>query len=150
MVSSKPLKWTPAVYPTKDLELFKEVDEDIKPIIDLYGANENMFSRSSDGKGSTFDNVTAGEKQCYQNTIKPIADDFANGLAKRFGVLDKGETLDLDFSHLPIMQDDEKEKAEVIEKKARAAQILLSNGYSPEQVNELMQWDLDGGTAPTV
>lgn len=150
MVSSKPLKWTPAVYPTKDLELFKEVDEDIKPIIDLYGANENMFSRSSDGKGSTFNNVNAGEKQCYQNTIKPIADDLSNGLAKRFGLLDRGESLELDFSHLPIMQEDEKEKAEVIEKKARAAQILLANGYSPEQVNELMEWNLNGGTGPTV
>jgi len=141
MVSSKPLKWTPAVYPTKDLELFKEVDEDMKSIIDLYGANENMFSRSSDGKGSTFDNVAMGEKQCYQNTIFPIASDLANGLAKRWGILDRGETLELEYDHLPVMQEDEGKRAEVVKRKAEAYKILIEQGFNEQAARDIVGFE---------
>lgn len=148
MIANKPMKWSPAIYPTKDMELFKEVSEDFKAIIDVYGANEYMFTSGENSKGSTFTNVEMGERACYQNTIIPIASDFAYGLAQRFGILDRGGRLELSYDHLPVMQEDQTKKAEVLEKKANAAQVLLSNGYQPNEINEIMQWELRGGSAP--
>ena len=139
-ISKTALKWNPSSYPTKDLLLFEEVDANKKAIIDLFGANENMFSRSSTGQGSTFNNVSEGEKQAIQNTIEPIAHDLANGLSKRWGLLDKGETLRLNYSHLPAMKVDGVRESQILERKARAAAILAGEGlgFSVEEIRELI------------
>jgi len=138
-ISSKALKWNPSTYPTKDLMLFEEIDANKKAIIDLYGANENMFSNP---QGSTFNNVEMGERHTYQDTIMPTALDFSNGLSKRFGLLDKGETLKLNYSHIPLLQEDEAQRSEIIKRKAETAQILTNvGGFSPEQIREILDWE---------
>lgn len=148
MVSSKPLKWTAATYPTKDLMLFEEIDADKKAIIDMFGANEFMFTSGVNAKGSTFTNVEMGNRLCYQDTIIPIADDYANGFTKRFGLAEKGEWLELCYNHLPILQDNEKEEAEEHKLNAETAEIMLRNGYTAETINELLNWDAEGGVKP--
>ena len=125
-VSSKPLKWSPATYPTKDLLLFESINAGKKAIIDIYGANDNMFSRGSDGKGDTFTNVSEGDKLCYQNTIIPFANDYANGKAKRWGLLDKGHTLELCYNHLPALSDNEVAEYTAKKLKAEGYSILVS------------------------
>jgi HK97 family phage portal protein len=147
VIANKPVKWQAATYPMAQMELFKEVTEDFKAIIDIYGANEYMFTSGENAKGSTFTNVEMGERACYQNTLMPIAQDLANGLADRFGILERGGHLELCFDHLPILQEDKAKEAEVLERKANAAQTLLQNGYSPDEVNEMIGWDLTGGEA---
>jgi hypothetical protein len=141
-ISKTALKWTPSTYPTKDLLLFEEVDANKKAIIDLFGANENMFSRPSGGQGATFNNVAMGERQAIQNTIEPIADDFANGLSKRWGLLDKGEKLRLSYDHLPAMKSDGLQESQILERKARAAAILAGEGlgFTAEQIREIIEF----------
>lgn len=148
MVSSKPLRWTAATYPTKDLMLFEEIDANKKAIIDMFGANEFMFTSGVNAKGSTFTNVEMGNKICYQDTIIPIAGDYANGLSKRFGLLENGERLELEYDHLPIMQENEKDFAEQNKLNAEAAAIMLMNGYSAEEINDQLDWDVEGGVKP--
>lgn len=110
-VSSKALKWNAASYPTKDLLLLEQIDANKRAIIDLYGANDNMFSRE---KGSTFTNVEQGERLCYQDTIIPIAIDLANGLAKRWGLLDRGEKLELTYDHIPVLKEHKAKQVTII------------------------------------
>lgn len=110
-VSSKALKWNSASYPTKDLLLLEQIDANKRAIIDLYGANDNMFSRD---KGSTFTNVEQGERLCYQDTIIPIALDLANGLAKRWGILDRGEKLELTYDHIPVLKEHKAKQVKII------------------------------------
>lgn len=141
-VSNKPLKWIPATYPTKDLMFFEEIDANRKAIIDLYGANENMFSRSSSGQGSTFNNVENGNKQCYQDTIIPIAQDIANTFTRRLGLMDKGERLELCYDHIAVMKQDETQKADILLKKSQAVEVLLRSGLSPESVSEITGLEL--------
>jgi HK97 family phage portal protein len=150
MISSKPMKWTAATYPTKDLMLFEEVDANKKAIIDMFGANEYMFASGVNAKGSTFTNVEMGNKICYQDTIIPIAEDYANGFTKRFGLNEKGEYLCLEYDHLPVLQDNEKEEAETNKLNAETAGILLVNGYTPESINAHLEWDVEGGVKPEV
>jgi HK97 family phage portal protein len=148
MISSKPMKWTAATYPTKDLMLFEEIDANKKAIIDMFGANEFMFASGVNAKGSTFTNVEMGNKMCYQDTIIPIADDYANGLTKRFGLNEKGEYLCLEYDHLPVLQDNEKEEAETNKLNAETAAIMLANGYAADTINNLLEWDAEGGVKP--
>jgi HK97 family phage portal protein len=148
MISSKPMKWTAATYPTKDLMLFEEIDANKKAIIDMFGANEFMFASGVNAKGSTFTNVEMGNKMCYQDTIIPIADDYANGFTKRFGLNEKGEYLCLEYDHLPVLQDNEKEEAETNKLNAETAAIMLANGYAADTINNLLEWDAEGGVKP--
>lgn len=140
MVVAKALKWTPFTYPTKELMIFETIDAGKKAIIDLYGANENMFSRGSKGQGSTFNNVEMGERQCYQNTLFPIANDQGYGYSSRWGLLDKGERLVLSYDHLPVLKEDEVRKSQVLERKARAAAIISEGGFmSPEEIHDIFE-----------
>jgi hypothetical protein len=91
------------------------------------GANDNMFSRGSDGKGDTFTNVAEGDKLCYQNTIIPFANDYANGKAKRWGLLDKGHTLELNYDHVPSLSGNEVEEFTAKKLKAEGYSILVSS-----------------------
>lgn len=110
-VSSKALKWNPASYPTGELKLLEQIDANKRAIIDMFGANDNMFSRE---KGSTFTNVEQGERLAYQDTIIPIAIDLANGLSKRWGLLERGETLELNYDHIPVLKDHKAKQVKII------------------------------------
>lgn len=141
-VSSSPLKWSSATYPTKDLLLFDTINAGKKAIIDIFGANDNMFSRGSDGKGDTFTNVAEGDKLCYQNTIIPFAQDYANGKAKRWGILDKGHTLELSYDHLPTLSNNEVEINNAKKLKAEAYRILV-NGEGATMTDQQAREFLD-------
>ena len=142
-ISSKPLKWTPSTYPTKDLMLFEEIEADMKRIIDMFGANDNMFSRD---KASTFNNVEAGNLKAYQDTLIPVGQDQANGYAKRWGLLDKGESLEYCFDHLPEFKENESERSVTAKTEAETIEILVNNGMSFEDAAERIGWDVTGKT----
>jgi phage portal protein BeeE len=142
VVASSPLSWTPATYPTKDLMLFEEIDADKKAIIDMYGANEFMFT--SMAKGAKYDNLQIGEKICYQDTIIPIAEDFAYGLSKRLGLVEQGLYLELCYEHISVLSDDEKAEADVTLTRAQAFQILVQNGFKPQDAADICDLTSDG------
>jgi len=141
MISSKELKWSPATYPTKEMMLFEEIDANKRAMIDLFGGNDNMFSRPASGKGDTFTNVEMGEKICYQDTMTPIGHDMASAFANRLGVTEKGESLRYAFDHLPVMQQDEKKRADTVLIKATAYQMLTQNGFNKEEASTATDLD---------
>jgi hypothetical protein len=134
IITDASLNWTPMSYPTKDLMLFEEIDNNKRIIIDAYGLNENIFSRM---QGSTYENMREGEKIAYQDTIIPEAEDYARGLSEFLGLTQKGEWLELCYDHLPILQEDEGKKAEVMTKKA-AAISSLSAIYTPDEIKNIL------------
>lgn len=143
-ISSKDLRWEAATYPTKDLLLKETINAGKKAIIDMYGANDSMFSRGADGKGDTFTNVDDADKKCYQNTIIPFAEDYANGKSKKWGLLEKGECLKLDYSHIPALKDDENQKSEIIKRKADAYKILKeteNTSLTDDEIRSILDWE---------
>jgi len=124
--------------------LFETINSGKKAIIDILGANDNMFSRGSDGKGDTFTNVAEGDKLCYQNTIIPFANDYANGKAKRWGLLDKGHTLELSYAHLPTLSNNEVEDNNAMKLKAEAYRVLVNGegqSMTDQQAREFLGLD---------
>ena len=129
IITNSALSWTPISYPTKDLLLFEEIDHNKRAIIDLYGLNDNIFSRQ---QGSTFTNVAEGEKLAYQNTIIPEAEDFARALTSFLGVDKNGEWLELTYDHVPALQED-------LGTKAQSIKTLKETGlFTDEELREMI------------
>jgi len=137
IMTNSSLNWQPMTYPTKDLMLFEEVDSNFRTIIDQYGLNDNLFSQ---GKGATYENMAEGLRQAYQSTIIPEAEELSLNRTMLFGLEKKGEFLELDYSRIPILQENEKEKSEILEKKANALNILSQLGtYSAQELKDIIQ-----------
>ncbi len=110
-------------YPTRDLMLFEELNADKIAIIDAYGMNVNLFSSE---QGTTFTNVRDSVRMVYTDTIIPETQQMYDTIAHQMGLDKQGISIVADFSHLPVLQDDEPnsmtiEKAETI---AQVAQVL--------------------------
>lgn len=138
IMTNSSLKWQAMTFPTKDLMLFEEVNDNFRAIIDAYGLNENIFSRE---KSSTFDNLAEGIKQAYQSTIIPEAEELAMNRSQLFGLLERGEWLELDYSNIEVLQENQKEKAEVLERKANAMRTLIEVGpYSVQEIKDIIRF----------
>jgi hypothetical protein len=124
--TDKNVVWQAMGYPTKDLMLFEEIDQDFRIIIDAFGLNDNIFSRE---KASTFSNLKEGVVMAYNDGVIPFAESLSMELTKSFGMDGKNEWVALDYSHISILREDEKTKSENNKRNAEAAAILLQNGY---------------------
>lgn len=127
LMAKYPMKWTPMTYPTKDLLLFEEVDENMGKVIDLYGAHKDLFSL---GKGSTLaesgGKMVEAARQTYQTKIIPQTEDDMNAFSKWLGLHKKGEYLTLDYSHVPAMQDNDELAAKIMSLEIAAFVSLMS------------------------
>ena len=134
-------QWVPMSYPTKDLMLFEEVDEDFKMIIDMYGLNANLFSFKGQ---STYENMEHGMRLAYRDTIIPEAKNESLIYSKYFDLIEQGQWVELDYSHLDLLQEDHTEQNK---SNAEAIQILIQAGLSREKIEEIIGIDV-GEIAP--
>ena len=99
-------------------------------IIDAYGMNVNLFSNE---KGSTFSNVKDSVRMVYTDTIIPETQQMYDTIAHQLGLKDQGYSIFADFSHLPVLQDDEQTKASADKVKAETYNILLRDGVITQE-----------------
>lgn len=133
--SSVPVNYTPLTFPTKDLLLFEEVADDFNVIIDTYGYNSNLISKET---GATFENVKESLKLVYQNTVIPLAENVSNILTNAFNL--DGNVLSLDYSHIPVLQENRVEQSEVTNKNIDSLAKLVEmkkNGDIDEELYNL-------------
>jgi phage portal protein BeeE len=117
LITGSDIEWQPMTYPTRDLLLFEEVDANHLTMVDHFGMNINIFS----SKNQTYENVKNALIQCYQDTIKPEADEFTQALGKFIGIKE-GFHLEADYSHVQILQADKKNEEDLI--KSRVASVI--------------------------
>lgn len=138
MVTSSSLKWTPMVYPTRDLMLFEEITSDLRIILDAYGLNEYLFSKEA---GTSYNNLIEGKRMAYQDAIIPYADDFSYKLTQYLGLDKINEFVSLDYSHIEALQKSKKEESEILKNKAEATRILSELGiYNPNEIKEIIKF----------
>lgn len=135
--STAPLKYTPTNFKTKDLLLFEEVDDDYNAIIDAYGYNKNLLSKE---KGATFENVKESLKLVMQSTVIPRGNKYANTIGNDLKVNAEGKKLILDYSHLPIMQENRKEQAEVMNLNTDSFEKLMRTEVIEASDKEIKQF----------
>ena len=139
MITESQVNWQPMSFPTKDLMLFEELTADKIAIIDAYGLSINLFSTE---KGATFSNVKDSIRMVYTDTIIPETQSMYNSLMKQLG-LDKEYYLKAEFHHLPVLQADEKSKAEVTKLKAETLEKIAALGVqlTPEEIRHVTGLD---------
>lgn len=137
IMTNASLVWQPMSYPTKEMMLFEEVTDDFRIIIDFYGLDESLFAVGGASGGVTYENKKEAKKGVYQDTIIPEGEDFALGMTTKLGLEEKGERLELDYSHVAVLQEDKKKEAEVVLTKSKAAKNLKDTGiYSDKEIKE--------------
>lgn len=131
IITEAKVNWQPMSYPTKDLMLFEELTSDKIALFDAYGLNANIFSSV---EGTTFSNVRDSIRMVYQDTIIPETQAMYESIMRQFGLHDEGYYLKADFSHLPIMQDDEEKNAMTMKLKAETIEKLANLGITFDSV----------------
>lgn len=135
IMTGSPLSWQSMSYPTKDLLLFEEVEADFKSIIDAYGHNADIYSNLNNAK---YSNMNEALRQTYQNRVIPEAEQLCFNLSNRLGLTSQGLILELDYSHIEVMKDDEKQVVENFKMKADAISTLLNSGYTRAEIDKLV------------
>ena len=130
-----PVKYQHLAYPIKDSMLFEEVTDGFMKIIDNYGLNENIFSKE---KGSTFANFNEGLKSAYQDSIIPFAEKFTFQLNDSLSLVEKGVYVELDYTHIPALKDDEAIKAQTRKTNIETAEKLIELGFN-EQAQKIIE-----------
>jgi hypothetical protein len=135
IITESNVNWQPMSYPTRDLMLFEELTEDKLAIIDAFGLNYNLFSSE---KGSTFSNVRDSIRMAYTDTIIPETQQMYDSMIAQWGL--QGEYyLKADFNHLPILQDDENQKATAHKTKVETVKMINELvPLSEEQLKQLL------------
>lgn len=130
IITESQVNWQSMSYPTRDLMLFEELNADKIAIIDAYGMNVNLFSSE---KGSTFTNVRDSVRMVYTDTIIPETQQMYDTIAHQMGLDKQGIKIVADFSHLPVLQDDEAMKASADKTKVDTYSVMLRDGVITQQ-----------------
>ncbi len=110
IITSANLRWQQMSVNPDKLGLFQETEEDFNKILDAFGVPSEMFTRQ---KGATFENQNQARKSIYENTIIPESAEWCMGLNTKFFPEGKIKIV-LDYSHLPVFQEDIKHRSETI------------------------------------
>jgi len=120
IVTNGSLKWQAMNFDVEELALHLEETQNFRILVDAFGLNMNIFS---DEKGATFENQKEGQRSAYESTIIPQAESWLEKLSKAILTeqdIKSGLRLWPDFTHLPCLQANQKEKSEADDKKASA------------------------------
>jgi Phage portal protein len=110
IITNANLQFQKLSLPIKELMLLELLESDIKS---LCYALSFPFNLTPYGAETTFDNQERAEKRLYNNTIIPKANNFIEQLNDCLGMDSTNVKYNIDYSHLPCMQDNKKEEAEV-------------------------------------
>lgn len=113
VVTNATLKYDRITMDMAELQLLENAEDDIKTLCDTFGYKYALLSRGGD---TTFNNQNEIKKSQYQDYTIPEAESIirqTNELANTKAAKVKYE---IDYSHLPIFQENEKERAEVLSK----------------------------------
>lgn len=139
IISSSVLRWQQMGYPTKDLMLMEEVEESSLAVCDGFNFPPHLLGLID----PTFNNQNAAEKGLYQNSIMPDAESNYEQWNEFFGLEDLNLKLDKDYSHITVLQDDQKIAADARQSRNNALKIEWRNGMIT-----LNEWRIKNGEDP--
>lgn len=137
IISPATMQWQQMSFPTKDLMLFEEIEDDVRQIADNY--NYPMFLLGFKS-GTTFSNVKEAKLSLYQDAVIPENEQWIDALNSFLG-LDRFKIAAF-YDHLAIFQEDEQSKAAAILTKNQGMEIAYRNGtVTLEEWREALGYD---------
>lgn len=109
IITDAALKWQQMGFPTKDLMLFEEIEDDINRMCDGYGWPPQLIARTKD---VTFDNKKEGTKEAYRDTIIPESESRMEQFSNAILPEDANIMIRRDYSEIEVLQEDTRSKAE--------------------------------------
>ena len=136
IITNQALKWQQMGYPTKDLMLFEEIEDDVMKICDQFNYPYRLLSQE---KSASYNDVKEFKKLLYQDAIIPEADSFYEQLNQFFGLEELNLVLKKDFRHIQVLQDDIKTMAETRKALSFSAQMdFLLNAITLNQYRRIV------------
>lgn len=132
IISDAKVKWQQMGFPTKDLMLFEEIQDDLDRLCDAYGYPAELIARSKD---TTFDNKKQARKDFIENAIVPETRSRMCQFTRILLPDDGSIEITRDFSKLTLFQEDTKLRAEA----RSAVDIAFEREYNNNLVT-LNQW----------
>lgn len=138
MIATISLKWTPMTMSIKDMQLLEMAEDDIKTLCDTLSLKYPILSR---GSQSTFNNVKEATIAQYQDTTIPQGNNYVEQLTDVMGAVQFSCKYIVDFSHVPALQANQKEKSEVRKNNVQAIRMqfmsnLITYGRALEVLEE--------------
>lgn len=125
IITDASLKWQSMTFPTKDLMLFEEVEDDILRICDQCGLYPDIMGSI---KKSTFANLQEAKKAQYQDFIMPDAEGRIEQLSDFIFENDPSTFLHIDFTHIEVLQQSVKDSATATQLINQAYESLYNAG----------------------
>lgn len=135
-ITNQPVEYIRFGMSIAELEPFEETRASAQAIYAVLGVPAEMMPT----KDNTYENYKQAERGLYQNTAIPDANDIARILTKLF----KFDELDMhvcaDFSHVEVLQENKKERAEVDWRNNETNRVRFSHSLIT-----LNDWLIDSG-----
>jgi hypothetical protein len=125
LVTNQAISATSISATIKDMEPFRETIADAEVIFGVYDVPTELMPRS---EGNTYENQKQAEKRLYTKVIIPRAKSLAQSLTTFLKLNEAGLYIDVDFSHVPALQQDLKEKADVDWRNNETYRVKFSHG----------------------
>ena len=139
IMTSLNLKWQQMSIDTDKLKLFEEVEADFLAICNGFGVPPELVM-----PGQTYENKLRAERQMYQNTIIPEAIEWIGAMNKKAETMDKSWYITMTLDHLPVFQENAKERAQSLSMTAAAFEKLITTGVMtvPQAQAELQKYGI--------
>jgi hypothetical protein len=139
IITNANLKWQQMGISTRDLMLVELGDDTVMKIADAYDYPYELLGNT---RGVTFANKNEAKKQFYNDVVIPEATADSEALTKLLEL--KNCHVDIDFSNVPVLQDDRKQKAETLSTTVGALSAALNaNIISVEEYREELSKIID-------
>lgn len=126
LITSQAVKYQQMGFPTKDLLLFEEIEEDMQRICDAFGHQYSLLANNNTNSLGG-NKLNESKKLLYQDTIIPLANSDDKQWMEFFGITDLAETIKTDYSHVPALQEDELKNAQARKTRNEASLIEFKN-----------------------
>jgi hypothetical protein len=120
IITSASLKWQQMGVATKDLMLFEEIEGSTMAVCDGLGYPYRLMAAE---KSASYNDVSQFKKMLYQDFIFPEADSIYEQWNQLFDTARFNLTIDKDYSHIPVLQEDQLQAAQA--RKARNDAFLI-------------------------
>jgi phage portal protein BeeE len=107
IITNLGLKWQQINQSVDELKLFEETKDDTKKVCEALGVPAELFLTET-----TFDNKKQADKQLYQNTIIPEAQEWVNSMNVMCENDKRSWEWVCDYSNLPALQEDRRLNAQ--------------------------------------
>lgn len=125
-VTNKDLNYIQMAMTPSDLQLVESGVVNLRAICNVFGLDSSLFN---DPANKTYNNANEAQKALYTNAIIPLSDKIAEHLTRFIAANhfpDKKVRIRQDFSQIPILQENLKEKADVV-MKLKNSGIITAN-----------------------